>query len=485
MTAALAQAGIVLGSGPTKTYLVEHAEHGLVVVELFDARFGDAINDVVSFVDALICLRHPNLGQVHWAGRVESSVAVTCEYVEGETLADLVRASNGALALEVRLRVLVDALAGLSALHAADLAVGTLTTSSVIIGTDGVSRLVGVYRGALGARGVPSVERRTLAPEIDLGHDPAPPSDAFSIGVMLWEAIGRRTLHDPRGAKAPQVPEDKAWAAPLAELAARALAIDPTKRPTPSEMAATIRMVARSKLATPNKVGDAVIEFASEHVVARRTRLAQSSGKIPVSDIVTPFDADTSPRGRKTITEEFQPEAPTDPKPAARPMLPSLPDEPTREILRPAMYDARATQRIERIERIETGPHPIAETPPRPSLASTGEHVIVTIPKKQRPAWLVPLVATSAIAAAAAGLFVGVRPHDAVSPVVPVVSQGSPGIATASPGIPAPSTSTRVQTSPEPSASSAPFSGKTQPPKAKDPAKAPLKRRDQYDPSSI
>jgi hypothetical protein len=319
-----------------------------------------------------------------------------------------------------------------------------------------------------------------LAPEIDLGHDPSSASDVFSVGVMLWEALGRKTLHDPRGAAPPTIPSDKPWSAPLAELAARALVIDPTKRPTPNEMAAAIRMITRSKLATQKSVGNAVLEFASEHVVARRTRLARSSGRIPVSQIVTPFDADTSPRGRKTVPasdEIFAPEAATNPKPAVR--APSIPDEPTREISRQITREIEPPP-IRLVEKLETGPHPIAETPPRPSLASTGEHIIP--PPKERPVWVYALAVAGAIAAITIGLFVGIRPHDAVSPVVPVVGSNSPGVATSTAAAPPIASSARPNGTQSDPASSATTPKSS---KEKQPTKAPLKRRDQYDPSSI
>lgn len=467
------QSGIELGTRPTKTYLVEHSEHGLFVMEMFDARFGDAMGDVASTVDALICMRHPNLARVHGVGRVDSGLAVTCEYVEGETLADLLRASNGALALEVRLRVLVDVLAGLSAIHAAELAVGTLTPSSIVVGTDGVSRIVGVYRGALGARGVAAIERRVLAPEVDLGHDPGASSDVFSVGVMLWEALGRRTLHDPRNAPPPPVAPDKPWAEPLCALASRALVIDPGKRPTQSEMAAAIRMVARSKLASPKKVADAVMEFASEHVIARRTRLARSSGRIAVAQIVTPFDADTSPRGQRTVpAEDFAPEPPTQ-RTAA-------------EEVRARMKASPPPLPSPAPERLETGAHPLAEVPPRPVLASGGFGIEPTVPKRRsRLAWVA--VGAAAIAAATIGLLVGFRPHEAVSPVVPVVQPGSPGIVSAPPV-------TSVAAKP-PSPIATTTSTTSGPPPPPNPQlknsgafpnrKAPLKRPGQYDPTSI
>lgn len=452
------QAGIELGSRPTKTYLVEHSEHGLAVVEMFDARFGDAIGEVVSTVDALMCIRHPNLAAVHWAGRIDSGVAVTCEYVEGESLADLIRASNGALPLEIRLRVLVDVLAGLAALHAADLSMGTLGPASIVVGTDGIARIVGVYRAPLGSRAVPSSEKRMLAPEIELGHDPAPASDAFSIGVMLWEALAKRTLHNARNAAAPPVPTDKPWAESLCALAARALVVDPTKRPTASEIAAQIRLVARSKLATPQKVSANVLDFASEHVAARRARLAQSSGKIPVARIATPFEADTNPHGRTVA-------------PANDALFSEEPEPETTPRLRPVPTPAEMV-----VPKTETAPPP--PEPPRPVLVSTGSHVL---PPPRRS--LVPWLAAAAIAVAVAILLVviALRPHDRATAVVPVVQPGSPGIATSPPpppkANPLPSVTT-TGSAPSPAATTTETPSKSR-------KKPVLRRPGQYDPASI
>jgi hypothetical protein len=311
------RARIQLGDRPAKTYLAAHPEHGLAIVDVFDeCFFSEQIPRVVEIADRMILMKHWNVAQTLHVDRVASGVSVTSEYVEGETLADLVRGSNRALSFEAQLRILIDVLSGLSALHDQEITIGTLTASTIIVGTDGVAKISGAHRAPLGINGMSSLERRLAPPEIALGHEASITSDIFCVGILLWEAIARRPLLEPRGAAAPPAPSK--WMEPLATLAARALSIDSDLRPaSAAEMAAAIRLVARARMASAKHVADSVADFGTEHVLARRARLVRTSDGLPSGNIVTPFETSTSPRGRVPSFGELEPPTqPNDDRPA-------------------------------------------------------------------------------------------------------------------------------------------------------------------------
>ena len=84
-------------------------------------------------------LRHPNVAAVRDVWREGGELCIASEWVEGETLEELRRLGAGGkdLSIEVGVRIIVDLLGALSALHtlgAGGLAHGEVTTTTVIVG---------------------------------------------------------------------------------------------------------------------------------------------------------------------------------------------------------------------------------------------------------------------------------------------------------------------------------------------------------------
>ncbi len=148
------------------------------------------------------------------------------------------------------LRMLLDALAGLSALHdthgehARPFAHGELVPALLRVDESGVTRLIPLAPWHTSAPGMPAAEQRWahLAPERLLGDAIDPRADVFSAGVLLWEALAGRRLFAGcsvdeiitrlMGGKTllPQLPPELAWAHGLEAVASRALSVDPAKR---------------------------------------------------------------------------------------------------------------------------------------------------------------------------------------------------------------------------------------------------------------
>lgn len=197
----------------------------------------------IASLRAIAALRSPHLALVRPA---RIGLGFESAAANQKTLAEIEDqlGGPGRLSLPYSLRLLLDVLTGLGVLHRTlGFVHGEVQPEHVVLGDDGVGRLIPVVR----AHWVRGEERRPerlyyLAPEKLLGDGVDVRSDVFSVGVMLWEALtGQRLLeaYDVddiiarlMGGGIPRAvaPEAEAWTAPLSEIAARALAVDPGRR---------------------------------------------------------------------------------------------------------------------------------------------------------------------------------------------------------------------------------------------------------------
>ena len=173
------------------------------------------------------------------------------------------------------LRILLDVLNGLIALHDTKTEAGTpfvhgeVVPALLRVDRRGVGRLVPLapwHRFKVGAP--PARERQGhLAPERLLGDAIDQRADVFSCGVLLWEALAGRRLFETdsvdsivtrlMGGKLqlPELPPELAWAMPLKVVAMCALAVDPAQRFADcAELATAIEDVAGSQIATHEDV---------------------------------------------------------------------------------------------------------------------------------------------------------------------------------------------------------------------------------------
>ncbi len=171
----------------------------------------------------------------------------------------------GRLSLSYSLRWLLDVLTGLGVLHRTlSFVHGEVQPENVVLGDDGVGRLIPVVR-AHWVRGEERSRERLyyLAPEKLLGDSVDVRADVFSVGVMLWEALsGQRLLEAYTvddiiarlmggGIPRAHVPEGETWTAPLSNIAERAIAIDPARRfASVAEMKAAIEGACQRYLAS-------------------------------------------------------------------------------------------------------------------------------------------------------------------------------------------------------------------------------------------
>jgi serine/threonine-protein kinase len=225
---------------------------------------------------AIAELRHPHLVVMNIA---DDGSGFEPDLSGGRVLTELQRAEGGSLPLSISLRILVDAMSGLAALHHAradgsplDFIHGEFTPANIIVGRDGVGRLVPLVK-AHWSPGEPSPPEATAhsAPEKLLGDEFNQRADVFSAGVLLWEAMMGRPLFEGLavdgivtmlvGGKVvrPSVAGGAAWGDELADVVMRALAVDPMDRwEHVGMMGADIETIAEGQMARSSDVASLV-----------------------------------------------------------------------------------------------------------------------------------------------------------------------------------------------------------------------------------
>src|SRR5438105_6513488 len=139
-------------------------------------------------------LSHPNVVRVFDVGEDDGRPFIAMEYVDGETLAELL-ARRGRLPASEVARLGVQACAALAAAHAAGLVHRDVKPQNLILGRDGVLRLsdfgiavahegtqltlVGTVLGTAGY----------LAPEQARGEQVTAAADLYALGAVLYELL--------------------------------------------------------------------------------------------------------------------------------------------------------------------------------------------------------------------------------------------------------------------------------------------------------
>jgi serine/threonine protein kinase len=139
-------------------------------------------------------LAHPNVVRVFDVGEDEGRPFIAMEYVEGETLAEVVARRGPVPAAEVA-TLGVQACAGLAAAHAAGLVHRDVKPQNLLLGTDGVLKL-GDFGVAVGHDGTRLTAAGTvlgtagyLAPEQARGEEVTAAADIYAVGAVLYELL--------------------------------------------------------------------------------------------------------------------------------------------------------------------------------------------------------------------------------------------------------------------------------------------------------
>jgi hypothetical protein len=349
-----------LPDGRSRVLVVQRAARG--------GEWGDQeIADWVRDARRLATLEHPNVVRVRDVVIRGEEVLVAGDFSDGVRWSELTAQGPAERpSLEIALRVLVDVLSGLSAVHnlrdakrePLKLVHGELTPDCVIVGQDGVARIAGASRPRSATARSGRKGSAYLAPEVLLADESADArADVYGVGVMLWEALSGKPLFTQAqpsaivtqllSGRVPRatVPDGAAWAAPLVDVAARALSADPQKRfASAAALAADIRRIAGAKLAPPVRVGAFIRGAWGERIRERREQLER--GEVPPRQ-VSGIEAPPGDDGRVTAVppQEIEPSS----------TIPTVPPEPNASTAPPPPY----------VGAVAEGPPPLPPQRPR------------------------------------------------------------------------------------------------------------------------
>jgi serine/threonine-protein kinase len=256
-------------------------------------------------------VRHPNVVPTLDVVAADGELFLVMEYVEGESLARLVRASKragGPPPVKIACAIVAGALRGLHAAHEAKGDDGRplgivhrdVSPHNVLVGVDGLPRVLdfgvakAIGRSQTTRDGQLKGKLPYMAPEqIRRGVDVTRRTDVYASSVVLWEALVARRLFDeedepqilaavldgkvtPPSAIEPTVPKS------LDAIVLRGLARDPSARfETALEMAQAIESAVH--VATTSEIGTWVGSLAHEALSERAMWVVhvESSGSIP------------------------------------------------------------------------------------------------------------------------------------------------------------------------------------------------------------
>lgn len=254
---------------------------------------------------------HPNVLGVLEVGVVGAGRFIATDYIEGGTLEDLL--ADGPIPAPILCAILIDVLAGLTALHDATdgrgrplvLRHGRLSPKNIVIGLEGRAKIADLGLGRLTPRFEPGVlgSAHFRAPELSsTAHAPTIESDLFSAGMVLY--VGLSGAHP--AAKAPSLEAlaarlskplpllsaNGAAAPELAAFVARAIAPDPQHRFRSADaMSRALEAIVRP--ATTREVGAFVTARRGAEIEARRgaTRawIEAHERALGITDGVTPW----------------------------------------------------------------------------------------------------------------------------------------------------------------------------------------------------
>jgi serine/threonine protein kinase len=210
--------------------------------ELFQERFFREAKMAAS-------LSHPNLVAVYDVGEEDGVPYIVMEYVEGETLAELMARARP-VPTERAVDLLLQVCAGLEHAHAAGLVHRDIKPQNLLVRVDGVVKIAdfGIARALqatqLTQAGTVLGTAAYLAPEQAAGERVTAAADIYSLGAVAYELLSGRTPYEfdslaDLAAKQPQPPPPLRDVPPHVEGAVmRALSYRPSDRPrSASELA--------------------------------------------------------------------------------------------------------------------------------------------------------------------------------------------------------------------------------------------------------
>jgi len=284
-------------------------------------------HELVEEAKLAVRIRHPNVVSVIDVGQDPFGIFLVMDYVEGDTLAGLLKRAGAAearLPVRIGLHILMDALSGLHAAHELRDEGGNLlelvhrdfSPQNILVGTDGVARLTdfGIAKAAtrIGntSTGIVKGKITYMSPEQARGDPIDRRCDVWAAGVVAWQIVAGRRLYTIENdvstllkivsATPPRLRDVMPGIPPaIDEAVAKALVLDRDRRSSSAlafrqSLAAACR--ASSLVAEPEEVAQWVSRLVGLKLGERRERVAEVGalrarmGKLasPEGEISTP-----------------------------------------------------------------------------------------------------------------------------------------------------------------------------------------------------
>src|SRR5580693_6419465 len=188
------------------TYKAVHVDlHCPVTLKVISERYlGDesARHRFLREARAAVSVRHPNVASVFHLGRTGQNYFYAMEFVEGETLENLIKRS-GRLEVKLALEIATQAAAGLAAVHKQKLVHRDIKPSNIMVNVEEGNTLtvkiidLGLAKPASDAPAEAAISTpgafagtpEFASPEQSAGVGVDIRSDLYSLGVVLWEMV--------------------------------------------------------------------------------------------------------------------------------------------------------------------------------------------------------------------------------------------------------------------------------------------------------
>ena len=145
-------------------------------------------------------LSHPNIVNVYDWGKYSGTYFIAMEYVQGRTLAEILR-TNKQLTAKQAAEIASEVAAALGFAHEAGLAHRDIKPANILIGSNGQVKVAdfGIARAMNGATeanltqvGAVMGTASYFSPEQAQGAQPDPRSDLYSLGIVMYEMVAGR-----------------------------------------------------------------------------------------------------------------------------------------------------------------------------------------------------------------------------------------------------------------------------------------------------
>jgi beta-lactam-binding protein with PASTA domain/predicted Ser/Thr protein kinase len=255
-------------------------------------------------------LNHPNIVNVFDWGKHASTYFIAMEYVDGRTLADILR-SNGHLTSKQAAEIATEVAAALGFAHAAGLVHRDIKPANILIGTNGSVKVAdfGIARAlnapiesSLTQAGAVMGTATYFSPEQAQGAQPDPRSDLYSLGVVMYEMIAGRppfTGDNPVSIAYRQVHD---YPTPLNQLVAD------VPRPYEAIVAKLLSKDPAVRYSTADALREDLRRFRTgERPVALQAAAGARSGTVPATAVMPGRGADPEGRVRTGVQRTVPP----------------------------------------------------------------------------------------------------------------------------------------------------------------------------------